>query len=184
MKDKVEQKVFKPMDEESAENLKQDIKYTCYESLKEGRDIRIDEFVQRCIGEYIDVNRNTTPNDAVWVEQAMECAMEELLQEGIYVITTFRVLENKPVFMFDICFKAVDSEEIINASPMYMANSVKALPLSIQNIINNRKQYIEGMQDVGKADDFKEAIKSNKELQKEMAAWAKGECKKEKEDDQ
>jgi hypothetical protein len=95
--------------------LKNDIKDTCYRAFKDDREIVIPQFIDGCVGKYINTNTNTSPNDAFWIEEAFENAMTELLQEGLYVMSVYHIPENRPRFFIDLCYKVVDLDSVLES---------------------------------------------------------------------
>ena len=82
-----EKKKYEPLDSISVVKLKEDIVGLIYAIDRDENCtcITLGDLVDGVIGKYIDLNQPTSPNDASWIETALEEALDMAEKDGIHV---------------------------------------------------------------------------------------------------
>jgi hypothetical protein len=71
----------------------------------------IPELVDGIIAGYIDLHQPTSPNDAAWIEDAIDKAFDQAAREGIFVRPMIKILDSKRDFALSIDYKVYRLDE-------------------------------------------------------------------------
>ena len=102
-----EKKKFEPLDSISVVKLKEDIVGLIYAIDRDENCtcITLGDLVDGVIGKYIDLNQPTSPNDASWIETALEEALDIAEKDCIHVRPIYSMPTNSRRFQISINWK-------------------------------------------------------------------------------
>ena len=117
-----EKKKYEPLDSISVVKLREDILGLIYAIDRDENCtcLTLGDLVDGILANYIDLSQPTSPNDASWIENAIEEALDMAEKDGIYMRPTYSIPTNSRRFHININWKVCRISD--NTTPTFVGN--------------------------------------------------------------